>query len=431
MYKAYVTTLTNVRKAENADRLMIAECFGEQVIVGSDMYEGQKVLYLPADGAVQQWFGDKYELFRKDIHGNKMKGYLERNGHIKAMRLRGNRSEGIAIPLDKIQGDIKIDEDGGTTIIDGKIFVKKYIPKQKVVSSNNINKKTSKKGKYTPKKTYPEFEMHIDTAQLMYNKDAFRPGDDIEVTYKLHGTSQRSALVDAEFRRSWFRKLFHLPAKRRPEFVLGTRRVVVDVENGVGFYGTNDFRIPHHIEMCKDLKYGMEIYYEVVGWVDENTTIMPSCNNHKLKDQSFIDEFGDTTTFTYGCQPGESAAYVYRITQDGRDFTPEEIAAWCTLHGLKKVPDCDRFTFTTWEDLMERMTGDNGYFSNIHDRIDPSHILEGVVFRIVNRNTFIAFKNKTFEFKVLENIIKDTASAPDMEEMQEVQESAEGGETND
>ena len=407
MYKAYVTTLTNVRKAENADRLMIAECFGEQVIIGSEMYEGQQVLYLPADGEVQEWFGDKYGLFRKDKDGNKAGGYLERNGHVKAMKLRGNRSEGIAIPLEKIEEKFlpgEVAESGGCTKIGGKLFVKKYIPKQKMVSTDSRQTKTSKKGKYTPKKTYPNFEMHIDTAQLMYNKDAFRPGDDIEVTFKLHGTSQRSALVDAEYRRSWIRKLLHLPAKTRPEFVLGTRRVVVDTANGDGFYGTNDFRIPHHIEMCKDLKYGVEIFYEVVGWVNETTPIMPTCNNKKLNDQSFIDEFGDTTTFTYGCQPGESAAYVYRITQDGKDFTPEEIAAWCTLHGLKKVPDCDRFIFTTWEDLMERL---EGYFSDIHDRIDPSHILEGVVFRIVNRNSFIAFKAKTMSFKILSGIVTE------------------------
>ena len=46
--------------------------------------------------------------------------------------------------------------------------------------------------------------------------------------------------------------------------------------------------------------------------------------------------------------------------------------------------------------------------------------VEGVVVRILNRPKFTAFKHKNFSFKVLEGIIKDTSSAPDMEEAQEV-----------
>lgn len=49
-YYALVTKLQNVRKDENSDRLYLAECFGEGVIVGPDMYSGQLVLYLPTDG---------------------------------------------------------------------------------------------------------------------------------------------------------------------------------------------------------------------------------------------------------------------------------------------------------------------------------------------------------------------------------------------
>ena len=33
MYEAYITTLKNVRKHSNADRLQVAECFGNQVII--------------------------------------------------------------------------------------------------------------------------------------------------------------------------------------------------------------------------------------------------------------------------------------------------------------------------------------------------------------------------------------------------------------
>lgn len=48
-YFGLVTTIENVRKDPNSDRLYLGECFGEGVIVGPDTKSGDKVLYLPTD----------------------------------------------------------------------------------------------------------------------------------------------------------------------------------------------------------------------------------------------------------------------------------------------------------------------------------------------------------------------------------------------
>lgn len=54
------------------------------------------------------------------------------------------------------------------------------------------------------------------------------------------------------------------------------------------------------------------------------------------------------------------------------------------------------------------------------DEIGKKHIAEGVVVRIDNRGSFTAYKDKVFEFKVIESIIKDTSDVPDMEEAEEL-----------
>ena len=54
------------------------------------------------------------------------------------------------------------------------------------------------------------------------------------------------------------------------------------------------------------------------------------------------------------------------------------------------------------------------------DPIGMTHVREGVVARICNRTKFEVYKHKNFSFKVLEGIAKDEATAPDMEEAQEV-----------
>ena len=165
----------------------------------------------------------------------------------------------------------------------------------------------------------------------------------------------------------------------------------------------------------------MEVFYEVVGYygLGDGDTIMPIGDNSKLKDKAFQKQFGKRSIFSYGCEPGESHMWIYRITSENgeREWTPDEITAWCDEHGFNRVPVIDNFEFTTVDDLLKRI---NDYFEDLADPIGKTHVKEGVVIRIVNRRSFTAFKSKTYEFKVLEGIIKETETAPDMEEAQEV-----------
>ena len=56
MYKAYVTTLKNVRKHPNADKLLLADCFGNTVCVSLDYTEGMVGVYFPEDGKLSEEF---------------------------------------------------------------------------------------------------------------------------------------------------------------------------------------------------------------------------------------------------------------------------------------------------------------------------------------------------------------------------------------
>lgn len=223
----------------------------------------------------------------------------------------------------------------------------------------------------------------------------------------------------AELPNGFFRRLFHMKKRLKQAYVLGTRRCVV-TENSQGYYGNDLFRMSHHEALKPHLDPGMEVFYEVVGYYgpSESDTIMPIGDNSKLKDKAFQKLFGKKSIFSYGCKPGESHMWIYRITSENgqREWTPDEITAWCEKHGFNRVPVIENFKFTTAEDLQDRI---NKYFEDLVDPIGKTHVKEGVVVRIVNRRTFTAFKSKTYEFKVLEGIIKETETAPDMEEAQD------------
>ena len=433
MYCAYITTIKELRKHNNADRLQCATIFGNNVIVDLSYKEGQRVIYFPVDGQLGEDFAKENNLVRiKDENGNNIGGYLDPDKrNITALKLRGEQSDGLVLPIEVLEKYIDTNTllDGDQiTVINGFEICKKYIPRvqprQNKQYTGTIKTRKNRKEE-NEKVTYPFFVQHIDTAQLAYNEKAFKPGDTCYITLKMHGTSARTMNaieVTKKKRNKILKKVFKLKDKtsRQYKIVSGTRRVTLKNYEG-GYYGNNSFRQKYHDLFKNRLPKGAEIFYEIVGYVNDETTIMGKCKNALIKDKAFTKQYGDETIFSYGCEQGENECYVYRMTLTNEDgFTVEipfeQLQIECEKIGVKCVPLFDKFIFTTWDDLMERV---EKYYDGA-DPIGKSHIREGIVVRIDNRPSFTAYKHKNFYFKCLEGIIKDNSVAPDMEEAEEL-----------
>ena len=78
MYCGYITTIKNIRKHSNADRLQCIEVFGQNVIVDLTYKEGQKVVFFPSDGQLSVEFASENNLLRrKDENGKNVGGYMD------------------------------------------------------------------------------------------------------------------------------------------------------------------------------------------------------------------------------------------------------------------------------------------------------------------------------------------------------------------
>lgn len=421
MYCGYVTKLKNVRKHPNADRLVLADVFDSTVVVGANSQDGDVIIYFPCDGQLSKDYCDYNNLVRKkDENGNNIGGFLDPDKrNVKAIKLRGERSDGLVMPLnslDYINKDLKdmLVVGDQITVLDGKEVCRKYIPRcKKPRTSNGQTKKQKRKVN-----EFPLFEEHRDTEQLDYNIASFKPGDLVNLTLKMHGTSGRTAFLPSAGKNKIEHFIFKLFPRYR--YVTGTRRVVLEEFGEGGFYGDNAFRAKYHQLLKGRLKKGETVYYEIVGYVDKNTPIMGVAKNSKMNDKDFVKKYGDETTFSYGCQPGQSEIYVYRMTYTSPDGNVIEypwslVKRRCEEMGINHVMDLDRFIYTTEEDLYERVNK----WLDIDDPIGKTHINEGVVARLEDKPIFTAFKKKSFAFKVLEGLIKESADAPDMEEAQE------------
>ena len=260
-----------------------------------------------------------------------------------------------------------------------------------------------------------QFEYDLETEQHNY----------IVGNAIVHNTSQRTAntiQVTKKVRPYFIKKLFHINDKIKKEYkvISGSRRVTLKSFEG-GYYGDNKFRQKWHDFFKDKLPKGYEIYYEVVGYVNDDKPIMAKCKNNLIKDKEFARMYGDETIFSYDCDIGENKAYVYRMTAINEDGHVIEIP-WHVVQieaermGIECVPTFETFIYTTWDDLMQRV---EKYYDGT-DPIGRTHIREGVVVRILNRESFVAYKHKNWNFKCLESIVKDIADTPDIEEAQEL-----------
>ena len=455
MYNAYITRIKNLNKHPNADRLQIGECFGNAVIVSMEYEDNQLGVYFPSDGQLSIEFAEANNLLRKkDENGNNVGGFLDTDKrNVTAIKLRGEKSDGLFLPLKSLEsfGDISVLREGDRIDnFNGHEICCKYVPrKQHRRGYYSEGNKTRKK----KMPVAPLFAEHADTEQLAYNLGAFKPGDEIEITLKMHGTSQRTGHLPTlkGYKKTFWEKITRKEGTPVYEWgnVSGTRRVVLEDYEG-GFYGNNEFREQHSKTFEGKLMKGETVYYEVVGFTTTGQPIMASANNKKLNDKEFIKQYGEETVFSYGCEPIvsidcddlQSDIYVYRMTMTNEDgfvveYTPDFMRYRCEQMGVKTVPvfakatidgegvhvyspDGELYGFVHQGDVGETVKEVAEKYYDGPDPIGKTHIREGVVVRIINRPKFAAYKHKNWYFKALEGIVKVEAEVPDIEEIESV-----------
>jgi hypothetical protein len=355
MHCGYIVKVNKLRPHGNADRLQIADFFGNETCVPLEVAIGDKGIYLPTDLQLSVAFCEANNLVRKkDDAGNEIGGFLDPDKrNVKTIRLRGEPSDGIYLPISALEfTGVDLDSlEVGATIdsVNGVEICRKYIPRTKG------NSKTAPQGNKVRKKKAPKaplFMEHADTEQLAYNLHAFKPGDQIEITLKMHGTSGRTGYLPVlqGYKRSLLDRILRREGTPIYDwgYVSGTRRVVLDSYEG-GFYGDNSFREKHSKAFEGKLMKGETVYYEIVGFTDSGAPIMGDANNKKLNDKEFLKQYGETTRFSYGCDPTGtktmygrddegvysrpvevpvSDMYVYRMTMTNEDgfvveYTPD------------------------------------------------------------------------------------------------------------
>ena len=441
-HSAYIAKITNVRKHPNADRLKLGSVLGNTVIVGLDTEEGTVGVYFQSGLAVSEVYGTANDLFRRKnpTTGDNEGGMLEETGRIKSQKLRGEMSDGLFMPLISLVtagafpttvNHLKVGDF--FQVIDNVKICDKYVPANVKTHTVTISGKSSKPRK--KKKPDLMFKEHYDTMQLAMNLHNITLDDFVTITEKVHGTSQRVGNVKevTVFGGivAFICRLIGVDASNTTWIhKIGTRKTVISL-NRDGFYSSS-FRKAAADPFMDKLYKGETIYYEVAGY-DGERPIMGTVDTSKL-DKKFTKRYGKKMTFSYGCELGNFAIFVYRITMTNEDGTSidlpwDALVARCEALGVNHVPLLYKGTmFRLVEPFLPTdvrigyenkliLTAVQGFVEG-PSTIDSRHIREGIVVKVEGNMQPKAYKHKSFEFKVLEGIVNpETASVDQLEEL--------------
>lgn len=352
-YAITVVEIKTTYPLEGSDFLNGTLIFGNQVIVSKDVKVGDIGLFIPVETQLSADFCANNNLFRDSTKNidNEKKGYIEENRRIRAVRLRGHRSEGLFTSLDSLN---YIEENIKTLLKVGDEFdtlkdqeiCRKYVVKKKYQNRSSANKKSTKK--HEDKLVEGQFRFHENTSQFGKNVYKFNPQDLISITYKIHGTSGISSYLLCKRKLKWYDKFVSKLGVNIKEteydYIYSSRRVIKNSElnpNAQHFYNEDVWGLAHK-QLEPFLTKGMTIYYEIAGF---------------LPDGGYIQK-----DYDYGCEPNKFKIYIYRITytnEDGNviEYSMRQVQDFCRLYHLNPVPLL--FYGQAKEFSDERMTEEN------------------------------------------------------------------------
>jgi hypothetical protein len=327
-----------------------------------------------------------------------VKGFFNKHGRVRAINLRGEPSRGFVFPLidlTKWQPRLSFpdpEEWVGTEFdsVNGLAFSRKFIPfiqkSRKKDEDRKINRLHRQLKKFD-RLVENQFRFHVDTvffAKYLYN---VQPEDTIQISAKWHGTSAISANILVNRELCWWERLLKKCGLKiiEKEYggVVSSRTVIknryINRSLPESFYEVDVWTIAHR-QLLPYIAKGMTLYYEIVGYLPDSNTFIQK--NHD-----------------YGCQPGEFAIRIYRITITNPDgivyeFSARQVQEWCKSMGLLAVkelyygkakdiyPDLD-VTKHWHENFLERLQNDKERFFMELDDPDCANPVpfEGLVIR--------------------------------------------------
>lgn len=339
-YCARLIKLPATRPHSNANKLLCVSILGNNIITGLNAVEGSLYVFFPLESSINiEYLAHSNSLDDPTLNRDKKtKGFFSpKHGRVKAISLRGEKSEGYAVPAQTIEEwsgykfknedlDKDFDHIGDTKICE------KYINRaalRKLEQDERREKNKNKKVKRESKLIENQFRVSEDTKNLKREMDKLNLNDVITISYKLHGCNFSMGRVLCARPLNWYEKILKkLGVKINDthyDLVYASRRIIKNAyadEAKPGFYDVDVWKIVAD-KYQGAIKDNVVLYGEIVGQLPNGKWIQKN--------------------YDYGCAENTCEAYIYRgtiVNNKGEVFemTTPQLKRYCDKLGLKVVP---------------------------------------------------------------------------------------------
>jgi hypothetical protein len=373
-YSASVLRIPAMLELPGLDNLRGVPCLGHQALVSRDHQVGELMIALTAETALSQEMAYHNDLHRDaTLNKTEATGLLEKNRRVRAVKLRGHRSDALLLPVSSIAwtgvNPAELKEGDCFDTLNGHLVCEKYVVPTKK-GSQAQQKKLEKIWRRVDDKMLPE---HVQTSQ--YHRERHLIPDDAEliVTAKSHGSSVRISNTIVKVKPTWkerlARKLGVRVVDQSYDYIHGSRKVIKDPANekSAHYYGF-DLWGREGEKLRGLLPQGTIVYGELLGWAEKGKPIQKS--------------------YDYGIPDGECRLQVYRVARispDGflTDLGWDQVRKFCQERGLETVVELWRGPHSEFnpDEWIERRFYDEGY-TDCLPLPGKKLVDEGVVIRV-------------------------------------------------
>lgn len=336
-------------KLPNSDRLYAINAAGFLAVVNEVWKEraGELAVLFPAEAQISEGLARHTNLHRHtelNADPEAEPGYLGDNRRVRPMKLRGNVSKGLLLPLTEVSEyvasveqpegslaaweiNLLVSEGESFDTLDGIELSRKYVvPTKPGANLTKAQQKLAKAFKRVDEKVFP---MHIETEMWLRNEGHVSDSDTVIVTQKLHGTSVRFGNVPVLVKHTWLERLAQKVGIRVPKYefarIGGSRKVIKDPgsETQNHFYSKDVWSDAAEF-YGNAVPKGFIVYGELVGFVDGSPI---------------------QKGYTYGVLPDvKPSLFVYRVArvnEDGvtTDLSWDQVKTFCAQQGLQWTPE--------------------------------------------------------------------------------------------
>lgn len=440
-YCASIVRIGETFPIEGKDRIVKTLVNGLSIVIGKEEFKtGDIAVYCANETCLHELFlhlNSMYEDKMLNVDQEK-KGYINKHGRIRVIRLGGIPSYGLLIhpesiatfinePVEDVAKFLEAHLGEDFDEINGERFCQVYVPPTKH-APEKLSKQERLKRKLDRFKMLIEgsFRFHYDTQQLAKNMRDINPDDEVYISVKVHGTSAIFANILTNVPTNWFKRMWRKYIKHADQvydqkynLVYSSRTIVkneyINKHQRPGGYYSDDVWGYWANKLSGIVPEDFCIYCEIVGFGPNGSVIQKG--------------------YDYGCShvaEEKSKLMVYRATRDGHELEISDVIE--IGEKLKKrLGDCimsfpilyqgtlkdlypDVSTTEHWhENVLELLKTEKRFGMEELEPLCKTKVpREGFVLRKANDPVAEAWKLKTDAFKAREAKLVD-AGEVDME----------------